>query len=43
MELEIWGIILAVILFVVGIKIAKWIFWGISIFIILIAAGIWAF
>ena len=37
MEWGIWGIILAVILFVVGLKIAKWIMWGLSILLILVA------
>ena len=43
MEWGILGIILAIILFVIGLKVAKWIFWGISIVLLFIAGYLWFF
>ena len=43
MELGFWGIILAIILFVIGLKIAKWIMWGLAIILIVVGTWMWIF
>jgi len=43
MEWSIWAIILAVILFIVGLKIAKWVLWSLAIIIAVVAGWIWIF
>jgi len=43
MELKFWGIIIAIILFLIGLKVAKWILWGLAIILILAAGYIWIF